>query len=291
MYNEKLASKVMAFLGRQFPASCNFDDLKKEFSKDEGREDQWLSIMDALEKKGLIEGEFIRTGIDNALRAVYHVQLTAAGHEWLDQQGIQELTQLEELADRRFQRTARTIYEPSILEVRELVAYFSVHGAARSSDFCRAAAEAVSKQFALLEDAFVESYIGTLQETPHGVTAYREAWLSDKLDKIWGEELIRARDNASRLAQSTGFSALDVSPYAQKVMDRGRDLQKDIANEIRIAALMVHHTQQQSGNALSASSAPESQDKREKIFVIYGRDERLRSGMFAFLRGSRSDDT
>jgi hypothetical protein len=89
-----------------------------------------------------------------------------------------------------------------------------------------------------LRDAFIQSYIGTLQETPQGITEYREAWLNDKLAKIWPEELLRARNETSVLAQSTGFSAQEVSAFAEQVAIHGRqDLQKDIADEIRIATL------------------------------------------------------
>jgi predicted nucleotide-binding protein len=284
VYNEKLAAKIMAFLGQQFPTKSSFDEVKQEFSHEEAREDQWLLIMDALEKRGLVSGGYIRTGIDHVLRAVYDIQLTDNGRQWLANQGIADLSVLEELADRRFQRTARTIYEPAISEVRNLVAKFAAQGMARSSSFCRAAAEAVFKQLALLQDTFVESYVGTLQETPQGVTDYREAWLNDKLEKVWEEQLIRARDMASNLAQSTGFTPGDVLPYAQEVEIRGRDLKKDIANEIRIAALMPNSTPHRTSEISIAVPASETTEQKRRVFVIHGRDKRLREGMFSFLR-------
>jgi len=284
VYNEKLAAKVMAFLGRQFPTKSNFDEIKQEFSHEEAREDQWLLVMDALEKKGLVSGEYIRTGIDQTLRAVYGIELTENGRQWLEDQGIAELSALEELADRLFQRTARTIYEPAISEVRALVARFAAQGMARSSSFCHAAVDVVSKQLALLQDAFVESYVGTLRETPQGITPYREAWLNDKLEKVWEQQLIRARDQASDLAQSTGFTAREVLACAQGVEIRGRDLKKDIANDIRIAALMPKGSPQPNPNTAIAVPAAETTEQKRRVFVIHGRDERLRAGVFSFLR-------
>jgi predicted nucleotide-binding protein len=200
----------------------------------------------------------------------------------VQQSETQETSKLEELAERRFQRTARTVYEPLNLAVRNLVEQFSLHGMARSSSFCQAVTELVFKQFTTLADAFIESYIGTMQESPQGITPYREAWLNEKLEKIWGEELLRARTSASVHAQSTGFSASDVSPYAEQLEIRGRDLKKDIVNEIRIATLMRKTSQP---IALSSSPVTASDpEQKKRVFVIYGRDERLRSAMFVFLR-------
>jgi len=283
MYNEKLAAKVLVFLGKIFPSVSTFGDIKEEFSSQETRDDQWLLVMDALEKQGLMAGGFMRTGINQTLRAVTTVQLTELGRSWIQEQGVNELPKLTELAEHLFQRTARTAYEPMNSEVRDLTAKFAAHGMARSSDFCRAVTDLVSRQFATLKDAFIESYIGTLHKTPQGVTQYRESWLTDELEKVWEEQILRARNVASIFAQSTGFSASEVVGYAQQVEIRGRDLKKDIVNEIRIATLMPK-TPQSSSHQATTPTVFRDPGQERRVFVIYGRDERLRSAMFTFLR-------
>jgi|SRR5947209_1895718 len=229
-YDEKLGAKVLVFLNKLLPNTSNYDQIKRECAREQRREDQWRLLMDSLEKKGLVTGDFTR-----------NVWLTKVGKSWVHQQGIEELSKLEELAERRFQRTARTLYEPLFPVVRDLVEQFTLQGLARSSSFCQAVADLVFKQFSTLKTTFIESYIGTLQETPQGVTPYREAWLNEKLEGIWEEQLLRARGQASTLAQSTGFSAADVSRYADRVETRDRDLKTDVINEIRIAALAPPH--------------------------------------------------
>jgi predicted nucleotide-binding protein len=283
MYNEKLAAKIMMFLEKLFPSASTFDGIKGEFSAQEMHDDQMLLVMDALEKQGLITGGFIRTGIAHTLRSVSTVQLTGLGRDWIQQQGVNELPKLAELAEHLFLRTARTAYEPLNLEVRDLTAKFAAHGMARSSDFCRSVTDLVSRQLTMLRDAFIESYIGTLQKTSQGITQYRETWLTDELEKVWEEQVLRARNVASILAQSTGFSALEVSGYAQQVEIRGRDMKKDIVNEIRIAAL-IPKTPQSSTHSSSELAVSSDAEQKRRVFVIYGRDERLRLAMFTFLR-------
>ena len=77
MYNEQLAEKIVEYLNSTFPDKVQLDDLKAglpEFST--LLEDEWLRVLDALERDGRVEFKAIRTGYDNTLNMVANIVIS-----------------------------------------------------------------------------------------------------------------------------------------------------------------------------------------------------------------------
>lgn len=86
MYNEQLASAILAVLKDAFPNKLQLNELKSalpDFSSLDEKE--WLTAVEALEKDRLIEGRFIRAGFHNALQVVANLEISAEGRRWLSQ--------------------------------------------------------------------------------------------------------------------------------------------------------------------------------------------------------------
>lgn len=287
MYNEELADRIVEFLCTSFPKDSDFDTLKRELMPAD--DSDLLTALDALEKQGQVHGGFIRTGIDQCLQGVYSVGLTTAGRDLARAQGMTDIVKLEELGNREFDKTRRRLYEEATgSEAANLRERFANAGMARSSSYARAATDLVFAQFQKLKAAFLESYLLTLTNTLLGITPARCRWLTRKLEEVWTKEVDRAKSNALLLASATGMSERDTTPYVDALVTRCLDLKLDATNEIEIAAL-----RQESGLSKMSSevymddSSPTTNidpDSAKRVFVIHGRDERLRKGVFEFLR-------
>lgn len=80
MYNKDLAKAILSDLQGAFPDSKGLADIEgalPEFSS--LKEKDWLLVVDALEKQGLITGSFYRGGYKQVLKGVANIELTRAG--------------------------------------------------------------------------------------------------------------------------------------------------------------------------------------------------------------------
>jgi diguanylate cyclase (GGDEF)-like protein len=233
--SDDLAVRIIEILIQSFPSDCLFEQVQSVLRQ--VTEEQLLVALDALEKLGWVTGGFQRTGALNTLGAVWNVRLTDAGRQWAEEQGVFDLPRLNELGDRLFDATRRTLYEDMSRVTVDIAEDCGHHGLTRSSVFARRVTDAVFDRFAKLNATFIESYIRTVVDTDRGITRVLGRWLTRKLDQVWDAEVTRARDLASTLAQSTGMSDADVRPFVVAVENKARDLSKDLLNQIEIAVL------------------------------------------------------
>ena len=95
MYNQQLADKIVAYLNSTFPDKIQFSDLQKavpEFST--APDEEWLTVLDALEREGRVEFKGIRTGYDNKLQMVANIIISNSERRRLAEIGSTKPTAL-----------------------------------------------------------------------------------------------------------------------------------------------------------------------------------------------------
>jgi len=299
MYNIELADKILEALNVLFPTKVGLAELKNarpEFSN--LSEADWLMAIDALEKDALVDGLFQRAGFNKVLQGVARLVITPSGRERIleRQQAMDRRSRLEKLGDRLFERISKRLYDDVNKAARDLAEKYSVQGLAKSSAFAREAVGIVLSRLERLQEAFISSYIHLVTEKEGDITEPWEKWLQEKAGKILARELPRARKMASYLCQITGLTDGDVAPQVQEVERKVRDLKEAMLGEIEIAVLSKAVGSGQEASAMGGPgedveavnrgqrTAPVDKERSRRVFVIHGRDERLRRAMFEFLR-------
>jgi predicted nucleotide-binding protein len=299
MYNEELADRILEVLDESFPVSIGVRELKKgipQFS--ELPESEWLAAIDALEKQRLVEGTLLRAGYNQVLQAVAKLEVTGSGRERVSEirRMSQEISRVERMGDLLFDGLAKNLYDDVSDIVRGLARKSAPDGRFAPGRFAHDAAGVVFDRFKSLAHAFVQSYIHLLQQTREGVTRSRGAWLREKSERVWERELARAKGIASRVCQTTGLTPADVHPQVQDLEIRGRELKQDVFRQIEVAVLgqelgmprgavtEAAEPERVESDDVSQQNTQDDRARRQYVFVIHGRDERLRKGMFEFLR-------
>jgi hypothetical protein len=231
-YNPELAEKILRVLNNTYPQELPFSRIKESIPNCGNIAlDEWLLTARALHEEDLVECKYLPNGevwIDIA-----RVKLTQRGRRT-----VEEFLNLEQLGDLLFERGSKNLYEDLIAQVvPNLREQFATKEVSRSSSFVRAVSETVFDKLKSLQGVFLKSYIEPAQETESGITPLREESLKRKWNQIWERELIRARNLASSLSQSTGFSASEVFPMISDVEIRGRQITFDVLHEIKIAVV------------------------------------------------------
>src|ERR1700722_11728206 len=93
MYNQQLADKIVDYLNSAFPDKIQFSDLQKavpEFSAVPNEE--WLTVLDALEREGRVEFKGIRAGYNNKLQMVANIIISNSERRRLAQIGSTQTT-------------------------------------------------------------------------------------------------------------------------------------------------------------------------------------------------------
>jgi len=299
VYNEELADKILEALDVLFPTKVGLAELKNarpEFSN--VPEADWLMAIDALEKDGLVDGLFQRAGFNKVLQGVARLVITPSGRDRIleRQQAMDRSSRLEKLGDRLFERIDKQLYDDVNKVARDLAEKYSVQGLARSSAFAREAVGIALSRLERLQEAFASSYIHLVSEKEGEISEAWEKRLQEKVGKILERELPRARKIASYLCQITGLTDRDVAPQVQEVDRKVQDLKQAMLGEIEIAVLSKSVGFGEGASAMGAHgedveavnrgqrTAPVDKERSRRVFVIHGRDERLRRGMFEFLR-------
>jgi len=82
-YDTHLAEKILEALHSAFPVSKDMTWLKRQLNP-EPSDSKLFRAIDALEKRGLVSGAIIRTGINQVIRDIYNLEITKAGFQQVD---------------------------------------------------------------------------------------------------------------------------------------------------------------------------------------------------------------
>ncbi len=85
MYDQKLADRILEVLNEAYPEKLQSEtELQSRLTEYQGTpQEEWFKALDALHGDGLIDGKFLRTGIDQKLQGAALLSITWAGREWL----------------------------------------------------------------------------------------------------------------------------------------------------------------------------------------------------------------
>ncbi len=255
-YEAELAERILRTLNKSYPQSMSLTALLDSLGGVASvAKERWVLAVRGLYEEQFVDCIYQQEG--DIWTDIAKINLTTRGRDT-----AQESAKLEELGNLRFERVSKHVYEDltgvGIANLRE---QFAVKGLARSSSFVRAVSDEVYARLASLKPAFLQSYVEPAQKTELGIVPFREAWLKGKWHEVWEKELSGAKGLASSLAQTTGFSAAEVSPMISDVEVRGRKLTFDFLDDLRIA--VVEQVQR-----AVAPSAPATAEARQADFAF-----------------------
>jgi len=262
-----------------------------------------LEAAHALEKRRSLSGKFLREGQGQRPVDAANLVITDTGRAQAQsaKRRVQKMADLQARADLSFREAGKLIYDDLLLDrnsAMKLVGErYGGYAATPEGEIPRAVEELVFERLKRLKDTFIESYISALEDTPDGVTEVRGTWLNAKLTAVWEAEVTRARNAANRACEFLGASPNLVEAHLRDLVSRGRELGVVISDRIRWAELnrRIEVGNRPSVGGPEGEAIPQptnvtggpSTDAGEisrKVFVIHGRDSRLRRGMFDFLR-------
>jgi predicted nucleotide-binding protein len=193
----------------------------------------------------------------------------------------------EQIADLRFAKLTRDLYESAINATKELVEQYSNAGIASTGKFLRKTADLVLTQFKTVETTFEEVYLSEFSAAPETLTKQAGTWLRNKVQLIVNQQKDRAEKVTTPLCMNFGAPAA-YRPYIVRLQDESRYMQEHLNQAIDLLALTAErHKKVETKRDLSGEimeDKPKATPEPQGVWVIHGRDERLRRGLFDFLR-------
>lgn len=247
---DDLALRILEVLAPIFPRDANFEEV---VSASPGvSQDDILSRIDDMQKLGWVNGPLIRTGVDNSVKAVFRCHLTEAGRNWLQTQGVFDLGELAELCERKFKSVRDFAYSDIRTEFRPIIERYEKTGIHDLNHFVESTCELVFARLQRIKDAFLESYLKTIEGTPAGITFARKLWLLRVLNEKWEPEVQRAQEQAELLTGASGFPSGRAHAWIANLVGRGRELKQLLENDINVAVLARAHRapERNSGGAI-----------------------------------------
>jgi len=237
---DDLALRILEVLAPIFPGDANFEEV---VSASPGvSQDEILSRIDDMQKLGWVNGPLVRTGVDNGVKAVFRCHLTEAGRNWLQAQGVFDLEELAELCERKFKSVRDFAYSDIRGEFRPIMDHYEKTGIHEFDHFVESTCELIFARLQRIKDAFLESYLKTVERTPAGITFARKLWLLRVLNEKWEPEVQRAQKQAKSLTGASGFPSGRTHAWIANLVGRGRELKQLLENDINVAVLeRVHH--------------------------------------------------
>jgi hypothetical protein len=302
VYDVELANQILAALDDAFPEVLSLHDLKKRLPRYAGiGEGDWLAAADALEKQRCLTGKFLREGqrpVDVANLVIADVGRARAQ---LAKRDAQIVTDLPARADLSFREAGKLIYDDLLADrnsaMRLVGERYGGWALTPAEEIPRAVKELVFERLKRLKEAYIQSYVSAFEDTPDGVTEARATWLNAKLAAMWEAEVNRARNAANHACQLLGASSNLVEAHLRDLVNRGRKLSDLISDRINRAELnrRIKLVGRPSVGGPGGEATPEPANltpgpetdaggRSRRVFVIHGRDDRLRKRMFDFLR-------
>jgi len=296
MYKQDLGDKVLEQLHRSFPDSVSLEALRAALPEYAGLPDvEWHSMFDALSRDGLVEGTAVRSGAAGKVGALYDLRLTKLGKSEMD-----ELFRLLELGDLKFKQVVKGLYD-DIVEgdgVRRVIgAKFGGWNVVPSQAIPHELAALVTARFACVKGTFKESFIQAFYAAEGGVTSRGARWLNRKLRSVLPDQKNRAASLLGRLLESFGVPLSVAGALQEELQVRCVEIADSLSDQIRLAELgrrlglpepeAAKAEPPETGPGTTDSHSPTHSDlsgRAQRVFVVHGRDERLRKGIFDFLR-------
>lgn len=247
---DDLALRILEVLAPIFPKDASFEAMVPALPT--VGQDEILSRIDDMQKLGWIDGPLIRTGVGNTVKAVFRCHLTEAGRDWLQAQGVFDTRELAELCERKFKAIRDFAYDDIRSEFRPIMDRYEKTGVHEFNHFVESTCELVFTRLRRIKDAFIGSYLRTIEGTPAGITVARKLWLLRALNEKWEPEVQRAQQQAELLTGSPGLPNARAHAWIANLVGRGRELKQSLENEINVAVLEHAHraTQRSSGGTI-----------------------------------------
>ena len=236
---DDLALRILEVLAPIFPKDADFQAVVSALPS--GGHDEILSRIDDLQKLGWVDGPLIRNGIGDSVKAVFRCHLTEAGQNWLQAQGVFDIRELAELCERKFKAARDFAYDDIRSEFRPIMDRYEKTGIDELNHFVESTCELVFARLRRIKDAFLGSYLKTIEGTPAGITFARKLWLLSVLNEKWEPEVQRAQEQTELLTGSSGFPSGRAHAWIANLVGRGRELKQLLENEINIAVLERAH--------------------------------------------------
>jgi len=296
MYKQDLGDKVLEQLHRSFPDSISLEALRATLPEYAGLPDgEWHSMFEALSRDGLVEGTAVRSGAAGKVGALYDLRLTKLGNSEMD-----ELFRLLELGDLKFKQAVKGLYD-DIVEgdgVRRAIGVkFGGWNVVPSQAIPHELAGLVTARFARVKGTFEKSFIHLFEATEGGVTSQGARWLNRKLISVLPDQKNRATSLLARLLESFGVPVSVAGALQEELQVRCVEFVDSLSDHIRLAELsrrlsvpkpaVAKAGSVEAGSGTTDSPRPADSDtigRARRVFVVHGRDERLRKEIFDFLR-------
>jgi len=232
--NWDLADAVLEQFYQHRPNRVQFDDVRKNLSAFAAiPEEGWNDALKALSDADLAEVGRIPSGYQGRWGAVVNAGISVKGIRELD-----ELRAAEHYGDIQFQDWSDKLYADIDVAGTNLREEFAHQGLLASSSYYRAATRLILNRLRALDNAFVSSYLRTVQErTAEGVSGLRERWLLRKIESVWATEVERAKRNASRLCQISGRLPDQFAPQIAELDLEGNALKRSMLRKLESAAI------------------------------------------------------
>jgi hypothetical protein len=241
---DDVALRILEVLAPIFPRDADFEQVVAALPG--VSQNDILSRIDDMQKLGWVNGPLIRTGIDMGVKAVFRCHLTEAGRNWLQAQGVFDLREVSELCERKFKSVCNFAYSDIRAEFRPIIDHYEKTGIHEFNHFVESTCELVFARMQRIKDAFLESYLKTIERTQIGITSARKLWLLRVLNEKWEPEVQRAQEQAETLTGASSFPSGRTHAWIANLVGRGRELKQLLENDINVAVLeRVHRTPEQ----------------------------------------------